>query len=185
VLEGKRAVGVATTQGGRNGTPTEVRAAREVILCGGAVNSPQLLQISGIGPEALLGELGIPVRHELGGVGENLRDHYAPRFVARVKNAQTINELSHGVRLAGEVMKYVFTRRGILSLNPTLVYVFWKSDERSTITTFSSPSRRRATRRRPGPSSTTTPAMTIASWQQRPDSVGWVRARAADPSPRR
>ena len=63
------------------------RAPSEVILCGGTVNSPQLLQVSGIGPAPLLKSLGIAVKHELPGVGENLRDHYAPRFVARVKNA--------------------------------------------------------------------------------------------------
>ena len=70
------------------------------------------------------------MRHALPGVGENLRDHYAPRFVARVKNAETINEKSHGLKLVGEVLKYAIARKGILSLNPTLVYVFWKSDER-------------------------------------------------------
>ena len=92
VLEGKRAVGVRYRKGGRDGTPMEVRAAKEVILCGGTVNSPQLLQVSGIGPAPLLQSLGIAVKHALPGVGENLRDHYAPRFVARVKNAETINE---------------------------------------------------------------------------------------------
>ncbi len=56
------------------------------------MNSPQLLQVSGIGPAAPLKSLGIAVKHDLRGVGENLRDHYAPRFVARVKNAETINE---------------------------------------------------------------------------------------------
>ena len=123
MLEGKRAVGVRYRKGGRDGTPMEVRAAKEVILCGGAVNSPQLLQVSGIGPPPLLQSLGIAVQHALPGVGENLRDHYAPRFVARVKNAETINEKSHGLKLAGEVLKYAITRKGILSLNPTLVYV--------------------------------------------------------------
>jgi choline dehydrogenase len=181
VFEGRRSVGIRYNKGGRHGAPTEVRAAREVILCGGAVNTPQLLQISGVGPANLLGELGIPLKHELRGVGENLRDHYAPRFVARVKNAQTINELSHGVKLAGEVLKYVFTRRGILSLNPTLVYVFWKSDEAvdnyDLQLTFTPASYKE------GVQSTLDdfPGMTIASWQQRPDSIGWVRAKSADP----
>ena len=130
VLEGKRAVGIRYRKGGRDGTPMEVRAAKEVILSGGTVNSPQLLQVSGIGPAPLLQSLGIEVRHALPGVGENLRDHYAPRFVARVKDAETINEKSHGLKLVGEVLKYAIARKGILSLNPTLVYVFWKSDER-------------------------------------------------------
>ena len=82
-----------------------MRARREVILAAGTYNSPQLLQLSGIGPAELLQSLGIPVRHALAGVGENLRDHYAPRFVARVKNIDTINERVRGLRLAGEVAK--------------------------------------------------------------------------------
>ena len=181
VLEGKRAVGIRYNKGGRNGTPMEVRAAKEVILCGGAVNSPQLLQVSGVGPAALLGELGIAVKHELRGVGENLRDHYAPRFVARVKNAETINELSHGLKLVGEVLKYAMTRKGILSLNPTLVYVFWKSDERvdnyDLQLTFTPASYKEGVQSKLDDF----PGMTIASWQQRPDSIGWVRAKSADP----
>jgi choline dehydrogenase len=181
VFEGKRAVGVRYRQGGRDGQPREVRATKELILSGGAVNSPQLLQLSGVGPAELLKSLGIEVRHELAGVGENLRDHYAPRFVARVKNATTINERSHGLRLVGEVLNYALTRRGILSLNPTLVYVFWKSDERvdnyDLQLTFTPASYKE------GVQSTLDdyPGMTIASWQQRPDSTGYVRIRAADP----
>jgi len=181
VLEGKRAVGVRYRKGGRNGRPMEVRANKEVILCGGTVNSPQLLQVSGIGPAPLLQSLGIAVKHALPGVGENLRDHYAPRFVARVKNATSINEKAHGLRLVGEVLKYAATRKGILALNPTLIYVFWKSDERvdnyDLQLTFTPASYKE------GVQSTLDdfPGMTIASWQQRPDSIGYVRARSADP----
>ena len=181
VLEGKRAVGIRYRKGGRNGTALEVRARREVILSGGTVNSPQLLQVSGIGPAPLLQSLGIEVKHALAGVGENLRDHYAPRFVARVKNAETINEKSHGLKLVGEVLKYAFTRRGILSLNPTLIYVFWKSDERvdnyDLQLTFTPASYKEGVQSQLDDF----PGMTIASWQQRPDSIGWVRARSADP----
>jgi choline dehydrogenase len=181
VLEGKRAVGVRYRKGGRTGTPMEVRAAREVILSGGTVNSPQLLQLSGIGPGPLLKSLGIEVKHELAGVGENLRDHYAPRFVARVKNATSINERSKGLRLAGEVLKYVTTRKGLLTLNPTLIYVFWKSDE--TIENYDLQLTFTPASYKEGVQSTLDdfPGMTIASWQQRPDSIGYVRARSADP----
>ena len=75
----------------------EVRANKEVILSGGTINSPQLLQTSGIGPAELVKSLGIEIKHELPGVGENLRDHYAPRFNCRVKNIETINERSKGL----------------------------------------------------------------------------------------
>jgi choline dehydrogenase len=181
VLEGKRAVGVRYRKGGRGGKPMEVRARRELILSGGAVNSPQLLQVSGIGPAPLLGSLGIEVKHALAGVGENLRDHYAPRFVARVKGATTINEKSRGLKLANEILKYAVARKGILTLNPTLIYVFWKSDERvdnyDLQLTFTPASYKE------GVQSTLDdfPGMTIASWQQRPDSTGYVRSKSADP----
>jgi choline dehydrogenase len=181
VFDGKRCVGVRYAKGGRGGTPVEVRANREVILSGGAINSPQLLQLSGIGPAPLLNDLGIKVRHALPGVGENLRDHYAPRFVSRVQGVTTINEKSKGLRLVGEVMKYAWNRTGILSLNPTLIYVFWKSDERvdnyDLQLTFTPASYKE------GVQSTLDdfPGVTIASWQQRPDSIGWVRAKSADP----
>ncbi|MBS0540513.1 MAG: GMC family oxidoreductase N-terminal domain-containing protein, partial [Proteobacteria bacterium] len=181
VLEGKKAVGVRYLKGGRGGQPVEVRADREVILCGGAVNSPQLLQVSGIGSAPFLRSIGVEVKHDLQGVGENLRDHYAPRFVARVKNAETINEKSHGLKLAGEILKYAVTRKGILSLNPTLVYVFWKSDERvdnyDLQLTFTPASYKEGVQSKLDDY----PGMTIASWQQRPDSIGYVHAKSADP----
>jgi len=181
VFDGKRAIGVRYLKGGRNGMPVEVRATKEVILAGGAVNTPQLLQVSGVGPAPLLQSIGIAVKHELAGVGENLRDHYAPRFVARVKDAETINEKSHGLRLVGEVLKYAVARKGILALNPTLIYVFWKSDPNvdnyDLQFTFTPASYKE------GVQSTLDdfPGMTIASWQQRPDSAGYVRVRSADP----
>ena len=180
-LEGKRATGVRYSKGGRHGIPLEVTARREVILAGGTYNSPQLLQLSGIGPAGLLKQLGIPVRHDLPGVGENLRDHYAPRFVARVKNSETINEEARGLRLVGNVLKWLTTRKGILSLSPTLVYCFWHSDEAARNSdvqfTFTPASYKEGVQSmlddRPG--------MTVASWQQRPESKGYVRARNADP----
>jgi choline dehydrogenase len=181
VLDGKRATGVRYRRGGRNGALVEVCARREVILCGGTVNSPQLLQLSGIGPMPLLQSLGIAVQHELPGVGENLRDHYAPRFVARVKNARSINERSHGLSLVAEVLRYALKRDGILALNPTLVYVFWKSDVRvdnyDLQLTFTPASYKEGVQSMLDDF----PGMTVASWQQRPDSTGHVRARSADP----
>ena len=77
LLEGKRCVGVRYTV---NGQQREARAGREVIVSAGTINSPQLLELSGIGQPELLQRLGIEVRHALKGVGENLRDHYSPRM---------------------------------------------------------------------------------------------------------
>ena len=115
MLDGKRAQGVAYR---KNGKQVEARAAREVILAGGAVNSPQLLMVSGIGPSERLQALGIPVAHDLPGVGQNLQDHMMVRLVYRAKNAVTFNERTHGIRLLGEVVKYAFRRRGVLALAP-------------------------------------------------------------------
>ena len=181
VFEGRRAVGVRYRKGGRNGVPVEVRARREVILSGGTFNSPQLLQISGVGPPALLASLGIEVRHALPGVGENLRDHYAPRFAVRVKNMDTINERSRGLRLAAEIFKWCVGGQSILGLSPTQVYCFWKSEpalETSDIQlTFTPASYREGMQGQ----LELEPGMTVAPWQQRPESKGHVRIRSADP----
>jgi choline dehydrogenase len=181
VLEGKRAVGVRYKKGGRNGTPAEVRARREVILAGGTFASPYLLQLSGIGPPSLLQSLGIPVQHALPGVGENLKDHYAPRFVARVKNIDTINERVRGLKLLAEIAKWMVTRKGILQLSPTVVYCFWRSDPALEFAdiqiTFTPASYKEGVQGQ----LETEPGMTVASWQQRPDSSGYVHARSADP----
>ncbi|HUS97299.1 MAG TPA: GMC oxidoreductase, partial [Hyphomicrobiaceae bacterium] len=181
VLDGKRATGVRFRRGGAHGRDQGVRARREVILSGGTYNSPQLLQLSGIGPVGLLKDLGIPVRHELAGVGENLRDHYAPRLVARVKNIDTINEHVRGLPLVWEVAKWALTRKGILSLNPTLIYVFWHSgvaaDSSDIQMTFTPASYKEGVQGQLDD----VPGMTVAAWQQRPESRGYVRARSASP----
>ena len=181
LLEGRRCVGVAYTVGGRRGATRTVRAAREVIVSAGAYNSPQLLQLSGIGPPQLLQSLGLPVRHALPGVGENLRDHYAPRFTARVKGIDTINERARGLKLAREVVRYVTTRKGILALNPTLIYCFWRSDPGIATSdlqlTFTPASYKEGVQGQLEDE----PGMTVASWQQRPESRGYVRIRSADP----
>ncbi len=178
LFDGARARGVEYLRAGER---CEVHATREVILAGGAVNSPQLLQISGVGPPSLLGDLGVPVLRALSGVGENLRDHYAVRTAFRVKGARTINELARGWRLGLEIAKYFLGGRGILTLQPTLVGCFWRSDEAleggDLQLTFTPASYRQ------GVQSTleSEPGATIAVWQQRPESSGFVRARSPDP----
>jgi choline dehydrogenase len=181
MFEGKRAVGVRYTKGGRGGMSYEVRANKEVILAGGTYNSPQLLQLSGVGSPELLQSLGIQVRHALPGVGEGLQDHYAPRTVARVKNIQTINELRQGWHLWVEALKWATTRRGLLSLSPTMVYCFWHSGETTESSdlqlTFTPASYKEGVQGQLEDE----PGMTVASWQQRPESRGYVRVRSADP----
>ena len=181
LFEGKRCVGVAYAKGGRGGERTEVKARREVILAGGTFNSPQLLKLSGIGAADELSALGIPLRHALPGVGENLRDHYAPRFTCRVQGIETINERVNGLKLAEEVVKWVVGKPSVLSVPPTVVYAFWHSGETAESSdiqlTFTPATYREGVQgeleKEPG--------FTVASWQQRPESRGWVRLKANDP----
>ena len=181
LLDGKRAIGVRYVRGGQGGSASEIHANREVILSGGAINSPQLLQISGIGPGSLLKGLGVDILHELPGVGENLRDHYAPRFSGRVKGIETINERAKGLRLWGEVVKYFVGAKSIVNLNPSMVYGFWHTDpmtRSNDIQFIFTPASYKL-----GAHGLLAdyPGFTVAAWQHRPESRGHVRARSADP----
>ena len=89
------------------GTADEVHARREVILCAGALNTPKLLQLSGIGPAEVLGDLGIKVRVDLRGVGNNLRDHYGVRMVSTLKGVKTFNSMARGLPLGLEIAKWL------------------------------------------------------------------------------
>ena len=181
LFEERRAFGVELKKGGPRGQTGIICARKEIILSGGAINSPQLLQLSGIGSTNLLKELGIPVVHNLPGVGENLRDHYAPRFTARVKNIDTINEKARGPKLWWEVAKYFLGGNSIVNLSPTLVYCFWHSDEnvknKDLQLTFTPASYKEGVQSQLDDQ----PGFTIASWQQRPESKGFVKAKTANP----
>lgn len=111
-LEGKRATGINFVQRGRK---RFVKARKEVILAAGAVQSPQILELSGIGNPDILRSNGIAVRHALPGVGENYQDHFIVRMSWRVKQPITVNEKARGFSLAKEVVKYAFTKRGVLT----------------------------------------------------------------------
>jgi choline dehydrogenase len=180
-FDGTRCTGVRYARGGRGGAVTEIRAGREVILSGGVINSPQILQLAGLGAPDHLEKIGVPVRHALPGVGQNLRDHFTPRFSARVKNTDTFNERVHGLRLMGEAVKWAFRRPSVLGVPSTVCYVFTRSDPALDVNdlqiTFMPASYKE------GVQSTLDdrPGMTVAAWQQRPDSLGTVLARSADP----
>src|SRR5215470_12496561 len=113
LTEGKRAVGVEFSQ---DGALRQVRARREVLLAGGAINSPQLLQLSGIGPGALLQQHGIAVVHDLPGVGENLQDHCGGRIIYRcAAGVCTMNEIYHNwLRGFQHVLQYILSMQGAL-----------------------------------------------------------------------
>ena len=179
-FDGSRATGVRYVNDRDRKTEQTVHARREVILSTGTANTAKLLQISGVGPAWLLGELGLPVIDDLP-VGENFRDHYATRIVARVKNIRTMNEISHGVGLLGQIARWALGKPSILALSPSLVHWFWKSD---------------AAMQQPDLQGVFTPAsykqgfvgllddypgMTAGVWQHRPESIGYIRARSTDP----
>ncbi len=96
-------------------------------MAAGAVKSPHLLEVSGIGQPELLQSLGIEVKHELRGVGENYRDHFAPRMNWRVKLPITLNEQTRGLAFAREIIKYYTQGRGILTFTAGIVYGFVKT----------------------------------------------------------
>ncbi|MEM7252137.1 MAG: GMC family oxidoreductase N-terminal domain-containing protein [Pseudomonadota bacterium] len=175
---GKRASGVQFKRGGALRT---IQARREIILSAGSIGSPQLLQLSGVGPASLLNEHNIPVVHELGGVGENLRDHYAVRMVVRARNTDTINERTRGLSLVKEVLKYAAGRESILNLQPSLVHVFWKShpalEQGDLQLTFTPASYKEGVQSQLDEF----PGATVAPWQQRPESTGYVRIQSRQP----
>lgn len=127
ILDGKRCVGVRYSV---HGEPREARATREVIVSSGSINSPKLLELSGIGQPELLREHGIEVQHELPGVGENLRDHYSPRmrFSITEKDA-TFNDKGRGWKLVREVMNYAFTRKGFMAMSSVPVRMYFRTRE--------------------------------------------------------
>ncbi len=126
LFEGKRCVGVAFRRGGKDERAT---AGREVVLSGGAINSPQLLQISGIGDPGHLKSIGVDVLQESPNVGANLMDHYVTRVSHRVKDLISINQLSRGPRLALEVAKFALLGTGALTFGVTSATLFCRSRE--------------------------------------------------------
>ena len=177
LLNGKRATGVRYN---RNGRIEDVSARREVLLCGGAVASPQILQVSGIGNPALLQDINVPVTHALLGVGENLSDHYGVRLAARVRNARTLNERTRGLLLAREVAKYILLRKGVLAQSPGVALALCKSRpslEQPDLQVIFAPA---SYKEDAAYQLDDFPGMTIGSWPMRPESRGYIRAQSAD-----
>ena len=181
MIENKTATGVELLKGGKNGKKISIKANKEVILSSGVIKSPHILQLSGVGSGKHLQELGIDVIHDLKGVGMNLRDHFAPRMTARAKNVATINERSRGFKLFKEIGKYIIGKQSIVNLSPTLVYCFWHSDEtirnHDLQLTFTPGSYKEGVQS----ALDDEPGFTVAAWQQRPESLGWVKAKNNDP----
>ena len=123
----------------------------------------------------------MPVVHELPGVGENFRDHYSARLVARVKNSTTINEMARGMGLAGQIVRWAMGKPSILALSPSLVHWFWKSDDSMDQPDLQGVFSPASYKQGFVGLLDDYPGMTCGVWQHRPESIGYVRARSADP----
>ena len=179
ILDGTRAVGVRYT---RLGQPLEARAGGEVLLAAGAVKSPHLLELSGIGAPEILQAAGIPVVHQLAGVGENYRDHFAPRMNWRVKLPITLNEQTRGLNFVKEIANYFLRHRGILTFTAGIVYGFVRTRPELEVpdvqyhfahASYATAATRILDRK---------PGMTITTYQCRPESKGSIHARTPDPA---
>jgi len=127
VLEGKRCTGVRYSV---EGNAREARANREVVVSAGSINSPQLLELSGIGQPERLQKLGIAVHHALAGVGENLRDHYAPRTRWAVgAKGVTYNDMGRGLGLVQQALRYALFGQGMLAMVGAPIRAFVRSRE--------------------------------------------------------
>jgi len=179
LLEGKRCVGVAYEKWGRT---VEARAGREVILCAGAVATPQLLELSGIGNPTILKQHGIAVQHASPAVGENFRDHLNARIVWRVKvPSVSYNHKARGLGAVSEAIRYATTRGGFFSLPSAPLLAFLKTrpglatpDVQMHLVPYAikDPKRRKLQ---------DFPSMTVACYQLRPESLGSIHIRSADP----
>jgi choline dehydrogenase len=177
VIEGKRCTGVRYTV---DGQPRHATARREVIVSAGAINSPQLLELSGIGNPEILKGAGIEVRHALSGVGENLRDHWAPRLKWTVSaRGVTFNDRARGLGLGREIMKYALTRKGFLALPASPMRAYVKTREG-----LASPDAAIMVQPflvTPDIKLDKQPGITIIVHQLRPESTGSIHIKSKDP----
>ena len=179
MLEGKRAVGVRYRRGPEK--IEEVRATVAVIVSAGTANTAKLLQLSGIGPTDVLRPFGIEVLHELKGVGENFRDHFSPRLVARAKpGVDSINNRVTGLALGREVVKLALNRPTVLAVSPMQAYAYWKTDPTMTSADFAMSFAPASYQAGLIGKLDNFPGMTLGTKQIRPESRGHVRIRSDD-----
>jgi choline dehydrogenase len=177
IVRDGRCIGVRYALEG--GDVEEAYASREVIVSAGAVASPQLLELSGIGQPDRLKALGIEVCHELPGVGENLQDHYSPRFKYQLApRGVTFNETARGFGRIRQGLTYFTSGTGLLAMPPGSVRAYFRTDERLAapdsffmMFPFLADARRKMAKE---------PGLAIALHQLRPDSRGNIHLNSAD-----
>ena len=177
ILDGKRCTGVRYAV---QGEKREAKALREVIVSAGAIASPQLLELSGIGKPEHLKSVGIEVRHALPGVGENLRDHWAPRMKWHVgHHGVTYNETGRGVGAVWQGLKYALTGAGLLGIPASPMRAYFKTreglsgpDACFTVMPFMVTPQMTLAKQ---------PGLTIVVHQLRPESTGSIHVASANP----
>jgi len=178
LFEGKRAIGVEFS---RNGQTERALAGREVILSAGAIGSPHILQLSGVGDPDLLGRVGVPVHHELRGVGRNMQDHYVVRVTYPIHGMATANERARGLPLAGEVLRYLATGKGMLTYSASLVAASVKILEESATPDVQISFAPGSFKDGQIGQLEAEPGLTGGPWQMRPLSRGYVEAQSPRP----
>jgi choline dehydrogenase len=181
LFEDGRAAGIEYAQAGIR---LKARAKGEVIVCGGVYNSPQLLQLSGLGPGELLQGLGIPVVRDMPGVGAQLQDHFYVRLAFRCAKPITMNDIANNpVRRIAAGARYMLFHSGPLASNGVCAGAFARSDERLerpdlqlnfTMWSF-------AGRDRSGVQPHPFPGFSVSAVHLKPDGRGWVRVKSPDP----
>jgi choline dehydrogenase len=177
IIENGRARGVQFRRGAER---FEVRTQGEVILSAGAIGSPQLLSLSGIGRHEWLAPLGIETILERPGVGSNLQDHLQLRMIYKVSNVNTLNEAYHSIwGRAWMGLDYVLRRRGPLTMAPSQLGIFMRSDPRQSRANIEFHVQPLSLDKFGDPLHTY-PAITLSACNLRPSSRGSVRPRSAD-----
>jgi len=179
LFEGRRAVGVRFRQ---NGALRTVRARREVVLCGGAINSPQLLLLSGVGPAQHLMEMGIAVHHDLPGVGQSMQDHYQTRIVEKCRFPITVNDIMLSRwKMLKTGLEYFLFRRGPLTIAAAQAGLFARTrpelatpDVQFATVIFSAD--------RPAEGLHKFSGFSVVVYQLRPESRGELKLKSPDPA---
>jgi choline dehydrogenase len=178
LFEGRRATGVAYSQGGQDRI---VRARREVILCGGAIGSPHILMLSGVGPAEQLRQFNIPVVHDLRGVGQSLQDHYSAAIKLKCRFPITVNDvMMNPLKMLWSGLEYFTMKKGALTVITASVALFARTrpelaspDVKYSIATFSAD--------RPQDGLHKWSGFTLLVYQLRPESRGEIVLKSADP----
>jgi choline dehydrogenase len=181
LFEGRRAVGVQVV---RDGVVSEIRAEREVILSGGAYNSPKLLMLSGVGPADELAALGLKVVQDLPGVGRNLQEHPGVAMTFQPTQRLPFDDQIRLDRLAMSVIQWGLTGRGVVAGLPFTAVAFCRTRpelERPDLEFLFTPSALDARVWFPGWRRSVSSGIGVTAWLMRPQSRGWVKLRSADP----